>query len=107
MLSRAFQRPIEPELYFEARDILLKKNQIGRLRGQGGQLFLETVATAPKLVGDVRAEHELMEPLRRYLMGPFRKGLDLPNDGACIVQDTSRQLPSDVIITNITKEFET
>jgi hypothetical protein len=93
MLSRTFQRPIEPELYFEARDLLLKKHQIGRLRGQGGQLFLETEAIGPKPVGDARAERELMEPLRRYLIGPFHKGLDLPSDGACIVQDTSSSGP--------------
>ncbi len=89
MLSRAFQRPIESDLYFEARDLLLKKHQIGRLRGQGGQLFLETEASAVRPPSDRQAEHELMEPLRRYLMGPFRKGLDLSGDGVCIVQDTS------------------
>ena len=49
MLSRALQRPIEPELYFAGRDLLLKKHRIGRLRGQGGQLFLltDTQSVAP------------------------------------------------------------
>jgi hypothetical protein len=32
MLSREFQRPIEPELYCAARNILLDRHRIGRLR---------------------------------------------------------------------------
>lgn len=40
MLAREFQRPVEPDLYFAARNILLKDHRIGRLRGQGGQLFM-------------------------------------------------------------------
>jgi PNKP adenylyltransferase domain, C-terminal region len=46
MLSREFQRPVEPDLYFAARDLLLERRQIGRLRGQGGQLFLESASTS-------------------------------------------------------------
>ena len=30
-----------------------------------------------------------MEPLRKYLNGTFRAGLDLPGDGLCLVQNTS------------------
>jgi len=98
MLSRALQRPVEPELYFAARDLLLKKHRIGRLRGQGGQLFLETGQIAPTEsdaadLGDAWAEHKLMAPLRHYLEGPFRKGLDLPNDGFWIVHETSSSGP--------------
>jgi hypothetical protein len=93
MLAREFQRPIEPDLYFAARDILLDDRRIGRLRGQGGQLFLEAVATTPSRSGpdaeEQWAEHKLMQPLRQYLEGPFRKGLDLPEDGEWIVHDTS------------------
>ena len=95
MLSRTFQRPIEPDLYFAARDYLLKEQRIGRLRGQGGQLFLETAPLAAKQAGseqEIRegwAEQRLMEPLRQYLEGPFCKGLDLSEDSTCIVHDTS------------------
>jgi hypothetical protein len=93
MLSREFQRPIEPDLYFAARNILLDRHRIGRLRGQGGQLFLEpAAATSPPSSQDAEeqwAEHKLMQPLRQYLEGPFRKGLDLPEDGEWIVHDTS------------------
>ncbi|MGH6864535.1 MAG: hypothetical protein ACRECN_09790, partial [Methylocella sp.] len=34
-------------------------------------------------------ESRLMHPLREYLEGAFRRGLDLPPDGIAIVQDTS------------------
>src|SRR5215470_2653534 len=93
MLSREFQRPVEPDLYFAARNLLLDRRQIGRLRGQGGQLFLESDATSPEQstskAEEQWAEHKLMQPLRQYLEGPFRKGLDLPEDAAWIVHDTS------------------
>ncbi len=96
MLAREFQRSIEPDLYFTARNLLLKSRRIGRLRGQGGQLFLvgdislpEPTAAAP----EQWAEQKLMKPLRSYLEGPFRKGLDLPEDGTCIVHDTSSHGP--------------
>ena len=38
---------------------------------------------------DAWSEASLMAPLRVFLEGPFRKSLDLPDAGACIVQDTS------------------
>jgi hypothetical protein len=96
MLARELQRPIEPDLYFSARNLLLEKHRIGRLRGQGGQLFLvadvnsfEQLTTAKK----DWAEQKLMKPLRAYLEGPFRTGLDLPEDGIWIVHDTSSHGP--------------
>jgi hypothetical protein len=95
MLSRELQRAIEPELYFAARDLLLKTHRIGRLRGQGGQLFLATEqepgpAIAPEVeAGGAWAEQRLMPPLRHYLEGAFRKGLDLPDDGVWFVHETS------------------
>jgi len=95
MLSRTLQRLIEPELYFAARDLLLSEHRIGRLRGQGGQLFLETEtlpSEQPISEMEIReswAEHELMQPLRQYLSGPFLKGLDLPDDSFSVVRETS------------------
>jgi hypothetical protein len=94
MLSREFQRPIEPDLYFAARNLLLNAHRIGRLRGQGGQLFLETSPVPPPQTTTTAAEeqwaeHKLMQPLRQYLEGTFRKGLDLPDDAAWFVHDTS------------------
>lgn len=94
ILSRELQRAIDPELYFAARDLLLKKHKIGRLRGQGGQLFLVTgpepgPAIPSEVEGGAWAEQRLMAPLRHYLEGAFRKGLDLPDDGVWIVHETS------------------
>ena len=93
MLSRDLERSIDPQLYFEARDILLAEGRVGRLRGQGGQIFLtpDEAATKPsqKAPPETWAEARLMEPLGIYLNGTFRAGLDLPSDGLCLVQDTS------------------
>ena len=92
MLSRELESSIKPELYFAARDLLLGKERIGRLRGQGGQLFLTPQEQpAPDITPEVElwAEARLMEPLRRYLEGLFTKGLDLPAGGVCIVRKTA------------------
>jgi hypothetical protein len=99
MLSRELQRPIEPDLYFAARDLLLSNHRIGRLRGQGGQLFLETDHSADEVAtqivaGETWAESKLMKPLRQYLEGAFRKGLDLPADAVSFVHDTSSLGPA-------------
>src|SRR5688572_12014253 len=92
MLSRELETPIDQDLYFEARDLLLTEGGIGRLRGQGGQLFLlsekPTRKQPPAGQPDIWAEARLMQPLRGFLEGNFRAGLDLPKDGLCIVQDT-------------------
>ncbi|MFD0933680.1 hypothetical protein ACFQ12_00565 [Methylobacterium trifolii] len=96
MLARACERPVSSEAYFSARDRLPADRSIGRLRGQGGQVFLATEAEAlPAPPADRSAdepdawpEAKLMGPLRAYLEGPFRAGLDL-SDALCLVQDTS------------------
>jgi hypothetical protein len=96
MLAREFRQPIEPELYFSARNLLLNNDQIGRLRGQGGQLFALSSGEASEPVANEKerwAERELMQPLEKYLNGTFRKGLDLPEDGHWIVHDTSSRGP--------------
>lgn len=96
MLGRACERTIAADEYFTARDRLLGKRRIGRLRGQGGQVFLSTQAPeepapaeiAAEAVAEAWAETKLMAPLKSYLEGPFRAGLDL-GDALCLVQDTS------------------
>ena len=93
MLARACERPIDQETYFAARDRLLAEGRIGRLRGQGGQIFLTVaevaIPEAPAADPDARwPEARLMAPLQAYLEGTFRKGLDL-GDNLCLVQDTS------------------
>ena len=94
MLARKLERAMDEDTFFAARDALMAQGAIGRLRGQGGQLFLTKpeppsadTGTPPQTDG--WSEAKLMEPLRAFLEGPFRKSLDLPDSGACIVQDTS------------------
>jgi len=92
MLSRELESPVSQDLYFQASDRLSREQRIGRLRGQGGQVFLLPKSDKKKLNGaapDVRREAELMVPLGRYLTETFCRGLDLPPDGVSIVQDTS------------------
>ena len=99
MLARKLERVIDEDQFFAARDALLAAGKLGRLRGQGGQMFLtkpdptataDTTAPEPK---DAWSEAKLMAPLRAFLEGPFRKALDLPSTGACIIQDTSVKGP--------------
>ncbi len=99
MLARKLERTVDDDAFFKARDTLLSEGVVGRLRGQGGQIFLakpepevprEPAPADPK---DVWSEASLMAPLQAYLEGPFRAALDLPAQGACIVQDTSVKGP--------------
>lgn len=98
MLSRELERLVEPKAFFEARDRLFQAGKIGRLRGQGGQLFLNQKSSRAIQVTPTPSEVEwteakLMEPLRRFLEGPFREGLDLPKGSECIVHNTSAMGP--------------
>lgn len=94
MLARDCEAAIGQEAYFAARDRLLAGARIGRLRGQGGQIFLTKADgpyaeyPAPEAADESWAEARLMMPVQAYLEGPFRAGLDL-GDGLCLVQDTS------------------
>lgn len=100
MLARDFGQPIGDDLYERARDTLFASGQIGRLRGQGGQVFLaksDNGRPAEVTSGDTRSklsESELMQHLGRYLNETFRKELDLPKHGECLVKDTSRLGPA-------------
>ena len=97
MLARKLERDVDDATFFAARDDLLAQGVVGRLRGQGGQVFLaqpEPVpAAGPAEARDAWPETSLMAPLQAYLEGPFRAALDLPANGACIVQDTSVKGP--------------
>lgn len=94
MLARKLEHPIDEDLFFKARDALLDAGTLGRLRGQGGQMFLlkseKTGQPEPEdKTDEAWSERKLMTPLKAFLDGPFRKGLDLPDKAAFIVQDTS------------------
>ena len=96
MLSRDFGQSISDELYEHARDQLFAKGQIGRLRGQGGQVFLSKGENGRSSdVGSIEtksglSESQLMPHLERYLKGAFQKELDIPAHGKWIIKDTSR-----------------
>jgi hypothetical protein len=96
MLSRALAREIDLDAFFEARDLLLKSGEIGRLRGQGGQLFLsldgEPEAGEPPAhtAGAKWTEAELMAPLGAYLADRFVRECELPKASEWVVHNTSR-----------------
>jgi hypothetical protein len=98
MVARELAKPLPSELYFKVCDDLVRQGKIGRSRGQGGHIFY--VASRGSAKPEVESKTEgwsearLMEPLKRYLRGPFREGLGLPKDSVCIVQDTSRIGPA-------------
>lgn len=97
MLARRLEIPIDQDRYFEARDQLLRLGRVGIQRGQGGQIFLlpeqasQIAAPAAREIPAAErwSETRLMGALQKYLTGAFAKGLDLPKEAACIVQDTS------------------
>lgn len=94
MLARALEQSVDQDRYFKARDLLLKQGRIGVQRGQGGQIFLlSEPAVMPPTTDEIWTEARLMTALAQYLQGPFRKGLDLPEGAACLVQDTSAMGP--------------
>src|ERR1700744_1636409 len=99
MISRDFAQPISDDLYERARDQLSAAGQIGRLRGQGGQVFLakgenrRTTEIEPAEARSRFPENALMPHLDRYLKGPFLKELDIPARGQSLVKDTSRLGP--------------
>jgi hypothetical protein len=99
MLSRELGQTVSDEQYEKARDQLFLAGQIGRLRGQGGQVFLaksengKSHDTAPGEPKSGFSESQLMPHLERYLRGSFQKELDIPIHGKWLVRDTSRLGP--------------
>jgi len=76
MLSRDFEQSVSNQLYEQGRDQLFAAGQIGRLRGQGGQLFLSksengrSSEAAPSETKSGLSEGQLMPHLKRFLKGP-------------------------------------
>jgi hypothetical protein len=99
MLSRDFGQSISDHLYEQARDFLFSAGQIGRLRGQGGQVFLSKTDNGRASEAGANetksglSESQLMPHLERFLKGPFQKELDIPAHGKWVVKDTSRVGP--------------
>lgn len=89
---------INDEIYEKARESLFANGRIGRLRGQGGPIFLarsnnSNEAPVPAEAGSKLSESELMPHLGRFLKGAFRNELDLPAHGEWLVKDTSQMGP--------------
>lgn len=98
MLSREAGKDVSEDVYGQARDLLSDQKKIGRLRGQGGQIFLTLPQREETRVEEIKApsdkkehwtEKELMSPARLYLETVFKKGLDLPKDCFSVIRDTS------------------
>jgi hypothetical protein len=99
MLARNLAKPIPGDIYAKACDQLVREGTIGRSRGQSGSIFFAAkealVETSPREESpDIWSEAKLMDPLRRFLDGPFREGLNLPKSSFCVVQDTSVMGPA-------------
>lgn len=96
MLAQRLRQHVSEAEFFAARDRLQEQGRVGRLRGQGGQTFLTSTQPTggPGPQVEKISELSLMKPLRAFLEGPFRRGLDLPGDAACIVEDTSTGGPA-------------
>jgi hypothetical protein len=98
MLARDLGRTITDAQYEQARGELFAKGRIGRLRGQGGQIFLAKAEDGnfveePADPRSRLAEPNLMPLLERYLQGTFIRELDLPKHGEALVKDVSRLGP--------------
>lgn len=99
MLARDIGQSVSDALYEQAREKLFAAGEIGRLRGQGGQIFLakgdngRSAEPAPADKPSRLSESDLMPHLGRYLDGAFRKELDLPSHGFSLVKDTSQMGP--------------
>lgn len=98
LTSRKLETEISQDEFFAARDLLVAEGRVGRLRGQGGQIFLlqeQAPSEMPPAIApaDRWTEAQLMNSLQDYLTSQFRKELELPSDAACIVQNTSMMGP--------------
>jgi hypothetical protein len=97
MIGRHLGRLIDPSEYFSVRDRLQKLGKIGVTRGQAGKVFLltnteDTIATSQQAPSQW-SEAKLMPWLEKYLLGPFRAELDLPDGSSYAVQDISKMGP--------------
>lgn len=101
LISKRLAQPISHEAYFAARDRLLGEHIVGRVRGQGGSVFLVNDPTpapiAPQAEAGTEAgplERELMAPLQIALAQSFHAMLDLPKDSPDpVIEDISNKGP--------------
>lgn len=91
LLSRELAIQITPEDYFSACDLLVRMGRIGRLRGQGGEIFLSMPAAPPGAASGAPTEAwsgaRLRSAVRAYLEAVFCRSLDLPEVSVAMVLD--------------------
>jgi len=101
LISKRLAQPVSSEDYFAARDRLLGEQVVGRVRGQGGSVFLvndpapnATRSNGEGPVDSGIAERELMSPLQIALRDGFKATLDLPADSPePVIEDISTKGP--------------
>lgn len=94
LVTQDLARLVSVEDYFEARDKLLAQRKVGRVRGQGGSVFLlpppaKTPPPANSETGPL-SERALMAPLGEALGTSFRQWLDLPTTGVVEIVDIAQ-----------------
>lgn len=94
LVTQDLAQLVSVEEYFAARDKLLGQRKVGRVRGQGGSVFLlpppaKAPPAAPSESGPL-SERALMAPLGEALKGPFRQWLDLPTSGVVEIVDIAQ-----------------
>jgi hypothetical protein len=94
LVTQDLARLVSLEDYFAARDRLIDQRKVGRVRGQGGSVFLlidvpdeEPPALEPT---GIPSERSLMDPLGVALRTQFRQWLDLPPQGTVEVADIAQ-----------------
>jgi hypothetical protein len=96
MIGRHIGRQVDPSEYFQVRDRLQALGKIGVTRGQAGKVFL-LITQEPPVPSQQKitqwTEAKLMPCLDKYLAGPFRAELDLPDGSNYVVQDISKTGP--------------
>jgi hypothetical protein len=100
MIAKQLARHVSAEAYFQARDHLLSENVVGRVRGQGGSVFLLDDSPPPtpeqlsKPLPQGPSERELMNPFGIALSNSFTSGLDLPRGSPPpVIEDISAKGP--------------
>jgi|CXWL01.1.fsa_nt_gi hypothetical protein len=86
LVTQNLAQMVTIEEYFAAREKLLAQRKIGRVRGQGGSVFLLPPPGRPAPITSADrsiplSERALMAPLGEALRGPFSRWLDLPPQG--------------------------
>jgi hypothetical protein len=94
LVTQDLAQLVSLEDYFAARDQLLDQRKVGRVRGQGGSVFLlmnvPDEEPHPLEPAGAPSERSLMDPLGAALRAQFRQWLDLPPQGTVEVADIAQ-----------------